>query len=291
METLREQGISIKEWPSLTRPIVIAAFDGWGDALDISTGMATYLIQKLRAKLFAKLNPDAFYRYDESRPLVSIDNGSLKTLSTPGGSFYAAHTGSGKKDIIILKANEPSLRWFHFADEFFSLCERMGADTLITLGSMLDNVLHTDRIVSGLASSEELSQRLKQKNVALISYHGPSAVHSIIHSEGQKRKFECVSLWCHCPYYLQGTTHFGILAHLGSLIASLGEFELDTEDLEENWKMLDDQLQGLIENNPKLQAIIKEIRKAKVRVSWEGMKDSIKKDGKVISLKNFLEPK
>jgi GTP cyclohydrolase I len=31
--------------------------------------------QKLKAKLFAKLNPDVFYRYDESRPVVNIDNG------------------------------------------------------------------------------------------------------------------------------------------------------------------------------------------------------------------------
>jgi hypothetical protein len=128
---------------------------------------------------------------------------------------------------------------------------------------------------------------LRQKGVNAISYRGPSAIHSTIHSEGLKRAHACMSLWCHCPYYLQGTTHFGILAHLGKLLASLGGFELNTENLETSWGKLNIQIENLIENNAELQEVVKELRKAKVRGSAAEMKGA----EKIINIQDFLQPK
>jgi len=288
---MRGEGIHIETLPELQKPILIAGFGGWGNALDIATGMAAYLIRKCKAQAFARLNPDCFYRYDADRPLVHIEKGVLKDISIPGGFFYATSSGSGGRDLVLLKAEEPNLSWHYFVEELFNLCERIGIAFVVTLGSMIDNVLHSDRIVSGLGSSEYLLEKLKQQNVSLISYHGPSGIHSTIHAEGKKRGLPCVSLWCHCPYYLQGVTHFGMMAHLGTLLSQLGEFELDTEDLQEKWKELEEQIHKVIETNPQVQALVKELRKAKVRGSWERMKDSVKPDGKVINLQDFLEPK
>jgi cell division protein FtsB len=132
---------------------------------------------------------------------------------------------------------------------------------------------------------------LRQKGVNAISYQGPSAIHSTIHSEGLKRAHACMSLWCHCPFYLQGTTHFGILAHLGKLLASLGGFELDTENLETSWEKLNLQIEKLIENNAELQEVVKELRQAKVRGSAAEMKGAIKSDEKIINIQDFLGPK
>ena len=284
---MKEQGIHIEELPRLKKPIFIAGFDGWGNALDVSKGMAAYLILKLKAQPFARINPDTFYRYDDSRPPVNIVAGNLKSFSPPGGSFFAARTGSGGNDLVILEADEPNLRWFHFVDELLSLCTKLGVKTIITLGSMYDNVLHTDRIISGIASIEDVFSKLKQKNVMPVSYQGPGAIHSIIQAEGEKRGFQCISLWCHCPYYIQSTTHFGFLSHLGALLSSIGQFELNTEELETKWKELDVQIEKLIANSPDLQAIINELRKAKMRGSWANMNKSIK-GRKVIDLKDFL---
>ena len=131
---------------------------------------------------------------------------------------------------------------------------------------------------------------LRQKGINSISYQGPGAIHSTIHAEGLKRNCMCLSLWCHCPLYLQGTTHFGILAHLGKLLASLGGFELNTEDLEANWEKLNIQIEKLIDNNAELQAVVKELRKAKTRGSDISMKGAVK-DEKIINIQDFLQPK
>lgn len=287
---MSNQGINIKRLPQLKKPLLIAGFDGWGNALKISSGMATYLIRKLNAEQFATLNPDRYYRYDEARPMVKIEDGLLKQVMPPGGSFYASQTGSDQKDVVILKADEPSLRWYQFIDELFLLCRELGVETIITLGSMFDNVLHTDRVISAIASTEELVVYLGKRNINSISYQGPSAIHSIIQLEGPKNGFKCISLWSHCPFYLQGTTHFGILSHLGSLLATLGEFDLDTSDLEDSWKRLNEQIQELVKNNTEIKDIINELRKSKVRGSAADMRGSLR-DGKVINIEDFLDPK
>ena len=287
---MEKQGIFIKRLPETKDALLIAGFDGWGNALDLSMAMGAYLIRTLEAECFARIDPDLYYRYDETRPIANIEQGVLKSISPPSGSFYVARTHSDEKDLVILKANEPSLNWFNFTKELFSLCKKLDINTIITLGSMYDNVLHTDKIISAISSEGDICSRLKQRDVIPIDYHGPGAIHTLIHSEGQKRGFECISLWCHCPYYLQGTTHFGLLSQLASLLSFIGGFEIDTKELDTSWKELNRHIQGLTEKNPELQVMINELRKAKVRGSWANLKESTKKNNKVISIKDFLNP-
>jgi proteasome assembly chaperone (PAC2) family protein len=253
--------------------------------------MAAYFIRRLKAEKFADLDPDTFYRYDEQRPVVNIVEGKLNTLTPPQGSFYAIETDENQSDIVILKANEPNLRWFKFVELLFSICEKLRIHKIITIGSMYDNVLHTDRILSGIASSPEMLSELKQKRIIPISYQGPSAIHSIIQSEGTKKGYECISLWSHCPYYLQGTTHFGILSYLGELIAGLVNFQLDTLDLQGNWKKLENQINTLVEGNSELQTLISNLRKEKVKGSAANLRGAANSDEKIINLQDFLDPK
>ena len=284
-------GILIDRLPGLKDPLLIAGFDGWGNALNVSSGMTAYLARSLDGYEFGRLNSDLFYRFDENRPQVTIEGGLLKSISTPGGKFYAIHTGTRQSDLIILRADEPNLRWFQFVDELAGLCQKTGVKTLITLGSMYDNVLHTDRLISGVVSVDELIEKLVQKNIRLIDYQGPSAIHSIIQSELPKHGVACISLWCHCPYYLQGTTHFGLLAHLADVLSFIGDFVVDSANLELSWKQLEEQIQHLIDKNPELQNMIRELRKAKAKGISSELKTAGNKDDKVINLKDFLDPK
>ena len=189
--------------------------------------------------------------------------------------------------MILLKAPEPNLRWLYFAEALVGLCENAKVRTIILLGSMYDNVLHTDTVISAVASSEELLARLKEKGISTVNYKGPSAIHSTILNEARKRGVECFSLWCHCPFYLQGTTHFGLLSHLGSLLSTWAGFRLETQELDRTWKDLSKQIQGIIEKNPELQTMINDLRKSKIKGSW----DAARKQDKVIHLEDFLKPK
>lgn len=282
-----QDAIQVEYYPSLEDPLFIAGFEGWGNALDISRGMVDYLIQKLEGKSFARITPDLFYRFDEHRPLAEIEEGLLKSITPPGGVLYAVDRAVAGRDLIILKAAEPNLRWMAFAEAILDLCEKTGVRMMISLGSMYDNVLHSDTVVSAVASSEELLARLKDEKVVAVNYKGPTAIHSTLLHEARSRGMPCASLWCHCPFYLQGTTHFGLLSYLGSFLSAWGGFKLDTRELDTTWKDLIKQIQGIIDKNPELQTMINDLRKSKIKGSW----DETKKGDKIIHLEDFLKPK
>jgi len=279
--------IEITTMPDMDDPVLIAGFEGWGNALDLSRGMVEYLIEKLEAKAFGRIVPDPFYRFDENRPSVEIEEGLLKTITPPGGYLYAVQKEVAGRDMILFKAPEPNLRWLHFAEALVTLCENAKVSTLICLGSMYDNVLHTDTIISAVASTEDLLAKLKEKGLSAVNYKGASAIHSTILNEARKRRIPCFSLWCHCPFYLQGTTHFGLLSHLGALLSSWTGIRLDTQELDRTWKDLSKQIQGIIEKNPELQSMVNDLRKSKLKGSW----DTARKQDKVIHLEDFLKPK
>ena len=75
---MNERGIHIEQLPENKPSVLIAGFNGWGNALDVSKSMASYLIRKLEATKIARINPEPFYGYDESRPIVDIKGGRLK---------------------------------------------------------------------------------------------------------------------------------------------------------------------------------------------------------------------
>lgn len=289
MNVMDTQGILIREMPLLKKPVLIAGFGGWGNALNVATDALDYLIRHFEAEPFARLDPDAFFRHDQSRPTVKIVDGVLEDMAWPDLSVYCAQTGVEESDLVLLKADEPTLNWYRFTDELLALCRALSIQMVITLGSMYDNVLHSDRIISGLASRAAMRTRLKQEGMHLISYQGPSAIHAVIQTEAGRVGIECLSLWSHCPYYLQGTSHFGLLASLCTILGKLAAFAIDTAALEERWTALNRHIQAFIETKPELREMINKLRKEKLRGTVSGRKATGKKEEKVINIKDFFD--
>jgi proteasome assembly chaperone (PAC2) family protein len=286
---MQTQAIQHLSRPQLENPILIAGFGGWGDVLKVSTGLADFLIRQFKAEKFATLNPDVFFRYDEARPQVNIVNGTLKEFTYPECALYAARTGQSQRDIVILKGEEPQLAWQVFAQALFNLLQELGVDLIITIGSMYDQVRHTDRIVSGVASSDGMLADLVLKGVRPISYQGPSAIHSILQTDGPANDMTSASLWCHCPFYLQGTVHFGYLAHLATLLAAIGSFEIDVSPLDHNWQKMEKQIERQIAQNPEAQALIQKLdQTTQILSPSPEPTPATDKGPKVIDLQDFL---
>ena len=281
-----DPSLMIDYTPDVQDPLFIAGFEGWGNALDVSRGTVDFLIRELNAVRFARLDPDPFYRYDEHRPQANVQHGVLKEVAPPGAAFYVASEGKGQRDLVLFRATEPQLQWYRFCDAALSVCQMTGASALITIGSMYDDVLHTDTMVSAFASRPAILSELEGHRVVPVNYQGPSAIHTLFQEAAEKRGMDALSLWCHCPYYLQGTTHFGLLSHLGSILGVWGGFELNTSELDATWRHLTRQIQEIIEKNPELKNMINDLRKAKVKGSW----DAARRHDKVIQLEDFLKP-
>lgn len=280
----------LETMPALKAPVFIIGFRGWGNALDVSAGMAAYLVDTLQGVSVGHIDPDLCYRYDETRPVVKIESGEMISIEPPGGSFFVIETDPGENDLIILIADEPSLNWYRFSRELVDLAQRLGAPAVITLGSMFDNVLHTDRIISAATTGSDFEGVVSRYRVIPINYHGPSAIHTIILEACRQRAVGGASLWCHCPAYLQGITHHGLMLQLARLLSDMASFSLKTEALEARWEALEIQIRKLMTENPKLEGIMDQIRRKKREGAWQSLGPSANELGNVINLRDFLDP-
>lgn len=271
----------------MSRPVMVLGFEGWANGGNLAVGMIDYMIKKLGATRFARIDPDSFYRFDDARPVVKVEGGQLREVLPPEAVFYAAKDQTGGVDLVLFKANEPHLRWFSFVKAVLSLCDELGVKLMISLGGLQDRVVHTDTVISGFASTEKLLERLKQNQVSPAEYQGPGAIHSLIFERAKETDIEGISLWGHCPFYLQGT-HLLLLSRMGTLLAELGGFHMDTSELEKGWTQLARSIQRFIDGNPELQKAIKEIMKSKEPTE---LPRPAKDDGKVIYLDDFFKLK
>ena len=253
----------------------------------MAIGMTEFLIRNLKAKRFATVKADTFYRFDDSRPTVRVEGGLLKAISPPEAAFYAASQEATGVDVIVFKGDEPHLRWFAFVDALLSCCRQFQVDRIVCLGGLQDNVAHTEAMISGLASNQELLERFKGIGVTAANYEGPGAIHSLILHRAQEMGIESVSLWGHCPFYLQGT-HLKLLCAMADVLVALTGLKLEIIDLKKGWEVLAKQIQHFVDSNPELQNVIRELMESKVASRSPG---SLRKDGNVIYLDKFSQPK
>ncbi len=282
-------GFEIKDWPDLRSPVMVVGLGGWGNALNVAKGSAAYLVRRTEARRFGALKPDAFYRYDENRPTVTIQNGLMHTLRFGHGGLFAARSPDNRRDLLVLVAEEPHLCWDAFSVQLLDIAGAAGASEFISLGSMYDSVLHTDAVLSAIASDADHLKELDALHIRPVSYHGPTAIHSILHRKARERSLKASSLWTHCPYYLEGTTHPGLVAATVGTLTRLLDLEIDTQDLVDEWEKLKKEIQTAIEANPKLQKLIGELRRAKVRGARTNRPIKRPRGDKIIRLKDFRD--
>ena len=58
--------------PDVQRPVIVAAFEGWNDAGDAATTAVGHLRDRLRAAPFAAIDPEEFFDFTSTRPIVHI---------------------------------------------------------------------------------------------------------------------------------------------------------------------------------------------------------------------------
>jgi proteasome assembly chaperone (PAC2) family protein len=271
--------------PELNGPIAIVGFAGWPNGGNVAIGLIEFLVKHLKARRFASIAAEKFYRFDDSRPGVRVQGGRLEAIFPPEAVFFASHQDQTDIDIILFKGDEPQLRWYSFVDAMLSCCKHFHVPLIISLGGLQDNVAHTDVVISGLASNQDLLNRLEENNVAGADYKGPGAIHTLVMNQAAEMGIDGVSLWGHCPFYLQGT-HLKLVCTMADVLANLTGLELDTTNLEKGWEILAKQIQHFVDGNPELQNVVQELMESKTSNRDLG---ALRKDGNVIYLDRFTE--
>jgi proteasome assembly chaperone (PAC2) family protein len=273
------------EKPNLNKPYLVIGFEGWPNAAEVSSSALQFLIEKLDARKFASIPLESFYQFSSSRPVAVIKEGRLIELKFPGNHFYYSKEPLSK-DFILFYGAEPHLRWSLFADLLLDLTEKFDVSQIFTIGGTYDYVPHTyPPTVSALFNHEDLRGEVIRAGLGLTEYSGPISIHTFILEAAKKRGLKAMSLWGHAPQYLQ-TKNVKVACSVLKSLIQLTEIKIDLSELERASDYFDQQVNHLVEEDPKLQEVISKLEEIYKR-SEKG--SPLSKEDKVVYIQAFLK--
>ncbi|MGA2825998.1 MAG: PAC2 family protein [Streptosporangiaceae bacterium] len=213
----------------LTSPVAIAAFEGWNDAGEAASGVISHLGIAWQAQPIAAIEPEDYYDFQVTRPVVEITEGRIERLVWPttrlsvarggaapgpaaadgtdpagaadGEEREAAASGTGlDKDIVLVHGIEPNMRWRSFTSELVQGLTDLGVETVILLGALLADAPHTRPVpVSVGASDPKLSATV---TAPFSDYKGPTGILGVVQYALAGAGIPAVSLWASVPHYV-----------------------------------------------------------------------------------------
>ena len=183
--------------PSLTRPVMIAAFTGWNDAGDAASTAVRTMVESWGADALAEIDPEVFTDFATVRPQVRLDAQRQRSIVWPTvGAWSVSHPGG---DVILVLGPEPALRWRLFSDQLVGIAERCGVSMAVSLGALLADVPHSRPVpLIGTASDESLIERFELRR---STYEGPTGIVGVLHDALHRAGFATASLWAAVPGY------------------------------------------------------------------------------------------
>ena len=198
--------MEIHQIPVLRSPVMVIAFSGWNDAGEAATGATSHLLASwtdpstdVVPELIADVDVEEFYDFQVNRPMVYIDDSSIRSLTWPGTQVFGLRTPELDHDFVVIRGVEPSMKWKTFSADILDLADDLEVDMVITLGSMLADTPHTRPItVSGSGAHPEIARRL---GVEISKYEGPTGILGVIQDACVRRGIDAISLWAAIPHY------------------------------------------------------------------------------------------
>jgi proteasome assembly chaperone (PAC2) family protein len=283
--------ITYVEKPNLNKPYLIIGFEGWPNAGEVSSFALQHLVDSLKAKKFASIPTENFYQISSLRPMAVIKEGRLIELKSPGNHFYYVKNVFSN-DIILFYGVEPHLRWEVFVHLILDLAETFHVMQIFTIGGTYDYIPHTyPPTVSALFNHEDLRENVIRVGLGLTEYSGPISIHTFILEAAKKRDLKAVSLWGHAPQYLH-TKNIKVVCSVLKRLIDLTQIEIDLSELERAGDYFDQQVNQLVEDDPKLQEVIsklEEVYKRSGKIPEPSIKEEGVKEDKVVYIQAFLK--
>lgn len=244
----------------LRAPALVCAFKGWNDAADAASSAITFVGGALGATRFATIDPEDFYDFQATRPLIKLVEGRTREVVWPAVELYEARVPRAPRDLILLAGAEPSFRWRSFCGLIVELVEALGAQLVVTLGSLLADVPHTRPIaITGIASDSALVARLGLNS---SSYEGPTGITGVLHNACQQAGLPSASLWAAVPHYIAAAPNPKAALALVRKLEGLVGVAVDASTLETAAADYERQVNLAVQSDPDIQAFVERLEQA-----------------------------
>ena len=198
--------MEIHQIPLLREPVMVIAFSGWNDAAEAASGAVEHLLSGWRDKnddvipeLIANVESEDFYDFQVNRPVVTIDESQIRSITWPSTQVFGMAIPSMERDLVIVTGVEPSMKWKSFTSDLLDLADDLEVSLIVSLGSLLADTPHTRPItVTATGSHPSIANRL---GVSVSKYEGPTGILGIIQDGCMRRGIDAISLWAAVPHY------------------------------------------------------------------------------------------
>ena len=198
--------MEIHQIPLLREPVMVIAFSGWNDAAEAASGAVEHLLSGWRDKnddvipeLIANVESEDFYDFQVNRPVVTIDDSEIRSITWPSTQVFGMVIPSMDRDLVIVTGVEPSMKWKSFTSDLLDLADDLEVSLIVSLGSLLADTPHTRPItVTATGSHPSIANRL---GVSVSKYEGPTGILGIIQDGCMRRGIDAISLWAAVPHY------------------------------------------------------------------------------------------
>ncbi len=243
--------------PSLTRPVLVAAFRGWNDGGQAASMAGAYLAKAWSAARFAEIDPEGFYDFQATRPMVSLVEGVTRKVDWPDNALYHARLPERRRDVVLLLGIEPNLRWRTFTGLITGLASELGVELVVSLGALLADVPHTRPApVTGSASDPKLVEEL---GLQASRYEGPTGIVGVLHDACRQAEIPSVSLWAAVPHYVSlAPSPRGALS-LCQRLGRILDVTIDTGELEEASERYSEQVSEAVSSDAETAAYVEEL--------------------------------
>ena len=260
--------MEIHEIPALRNPIMVIAAGGWNDAGEAATGALIHLLsiwadQEIASNptLIAEVDPEDFYDFQVNRPMVLINDSSIRTLTWPSTKIYGLSTPSLDRDFVIVKGLEPSMRWKSYARDILDIADDLEVSIVITLGSMLADTPHSRPIsVTGTGAHPDIAERL---GVEVSKYEGPTGILGVIQDECIRRGIDAISLWAAVPHYASNAPSPKATLALINSLSDFLDCEIPEGELVELSQRWEEGVDALAEEDGEIADYIKALEESK----------------------------
>jgi predicted ATP-grasp superfamily ATP-dependent carboligase len=218
------------EPPTLRRPVLLVALDGFVDAGEVGQSAVMFLRHRWRADKVAELDGDSFIDYRARRPDVVVDNGRLRRVEWPRIEVFAAEL-DGPRDVLLLVGPEPDMRWHAFTDCVERLCRRTDVSRVVTLGAYPAATPHTRPISVAQAGNVADHEPLEEPQ-PIRGYTGPIGAATALQGGLGDRGVPVLGLWAEVPHYISASPNPPGVLRMVELVSGLLEVDVDVTELQ-----------------------------------------------------------
>ncbi|MFT4264215.1 MAG: PAC2 family protein [Nocardioides sp.] len=239
--------------------VMVQVLDGFLDAGNAAVRAARYLVESAAtAPVVATFDVDAFHDYRARRPPVTFARDHYEDYDTPR-LVVRLLRDTGGTPYLLLHGPEPDNRWEAFARAVREVVERLGVDTVISLGSVPMAVPHTRPLT--LTHHANNSELVTVESPWQGELRVPSSAQVLVEVRLGEWGHDALGFVAHIPHYLAQLDYPQAAASLLEQVEYAGRLTIDLTELHEEAAARDHEIATYLEENEEVGEVVKALER------------------------------